>query len=138
MSTTPEDVVAGVLTAFVKSKGPVIEMDIPKLSQEIVAAIKRIKAARQGTAQEEIDRSSKEQRVPEDVLDAAADHAIDQASRIIDMCDELPEAGWEFGESVSEKCHSIILSIENFGSVTGGQQKALDNMEEGVSRWFRE
>lgn len=62
--------------------------------------------------------------------------AIEQCERIIDMTDELPEAGWDFGESVAEKCRDIWKNIEKHNRVTEGQQDALDNMEDGVSRWF--
>ena len=70
-------------------------------------------------------------------VDADAVAAIEQARSIVDAAAELPDAGLEFGESVSEKCREIAENIETHGRVTSGQQEALDNMQEGVAKWFR-
>ena len=67
-----------------------------------------------------------------------ADDAIEQANNIIEMTGDLPEAGYDFGESVAEKCRSFIEDIERTRRVTPAQQTALDNMESGVCRWFRD
>ena len=56
---------------------------------------------------------------------------------IIDLIDELPERAYEFAESVGEKVRSIMETIEESGRVTEGQITALENIESGVSRWFR-
>ena len=62
--------------------------------------------------------------------------AIEQCERIVAMCEDLPEAGEDFGLSVSEKTSDIWKTIEATRRVTRGQQEALDNMEEGVNRWL--
>lgn len=67
-----------------------------------------------------------------------ADDAIEQANNIIEMTGDLPEAGYDFGESVAEKCRSMIENLERTRRVTPAQKTALDNMEAGVCRWFRD
>lgn len=69
---------------------------------------------------------------------SSADDAIEQANRIIEMTQDLPAPGWDFGESVAEKCRSFIETIENSRRVSPAQQQALDNMESGVQAWFRD
>ena len=64
--------------------------------------------------------------------------AIEQAERIIGMAAGLPDAGSDFGESVAEKCRSIIDWINDRGEVTRSQEESLDNMENGISRWFHD
>uniref|UniRef100_A0A6M3KVP7 Uncharacterized protein n=1 Tax=viral metagenome TaxID=1070528 RepID=A0A6M3KVP7_9ZZZZ len=66
------------------------------------------------------------------------DEALDQATLIIARTEDLPEAGWTFGESVAEKCREISANIERHRRVTPGQQEALDNMEAGVEAWFHD
>jgi len=69
---------------------------------------------------------------------AAADvkEALDMAAEIEELAGELPEAGSEFGESVSEKASEIAANIRTHNRCTESQFEALDNMLAGVQRWF--
>lgn len=62
---------------------------------------------------------------------------LGQCEVIVEMIEDLPPAGWDFGESVAEKVHGIAETIEETGLVTDGQQNALDNMEAGIEAWMR-
>lgn len=74
---------------------------------------------------------------PEDAVTChEALEAIDQADRILEMIEELPSPGFEFGESVAEKVREIAQNVSRHNRVTSAQQTALDNMESGVSRWL--
>lgn len=64
------------------------------------------------------------------------EEALEQASRIIETTEELPEVGWEFGESVAEQCRSMSRNIERHQRVTERQLETLDNWETGLSKWF--
>jgi hypothetical protein len=63
--------------------------------------------------------------------------AISQCESILASIGELPEPGWEFGESVGEKIRDILETIETRQHVTDGQQTAIDNMETGINAWLR-
>ena len=68
----------------------------------------------------------------------AVHHCLEQCDEILRMCQDLPEAGESFGESVAEKVEGIRDTIAERGFVTSNQKEALDNMEDGVSRWFHD
>lgn len=63
--------------------------------------------------------------------------AVKQALRIIELCAEVPERGEDFAASVAEGADDMMATIEERGDVTAEQQRALDNWEEGVSRWIK-
>lgn len=62
--------------------------------------------------------------------------ALDQADRIVDFIDDLPEAGEAFGLWVSASCRSMARNIERHRRVTDAQLIALDNWESGLAKWF--
>lgn len=64
------------------------------------------------------------------------EEALEQASRIIETTKELPEAGWEFAESVAEQCRSMSNNIERWERVTEKQLETLDNWETGLAKWL--
>lgn len=64
--------------------------------------------------------------------------AIEQCNRILGMCEEMPDAGYDFAQSVHEKTEDIATWIETHKSVTGKMQEALDNMESGLSNWLNQ
>lgn len=53
-----------------------------------------------------------------------------------DRCDEIPERGEDFAESVQAKLESIIETIERTEHVTPAQKQAIENMEHGIERWL--
>lgn len=67
------------------------------------------------------------------------DEALRIAEEIEDLAEspDLPSAGVDFAESVSEKAASIAETIEDTGEVTDAQWNALNNMLAGLRRWFR-
>jgi hypothetical protein len=67
---------------------------------------------------------------------SAATDAIEQCDRILEKCDEVPEEGIDFAESIRGKVRSMRTWIWNNGHVTDKQQTSLDNMESGVDRWL--
>jgi hypothetical protein len=64
--------------------------------------------------------------------------AIGLCEEILDRIDELPEAGWDFGNDIREKVESVKANIETHNRVTDGQQQALENWLDGIERWFHD
>jgi hypothetical protein len=63
-----------------------------------------------------------------------ADQLCDE---ILEMIDEIPERGENFGASVMAKVEDIQKTIKETERVTSGQLTALENMKEGVQKWIR-
>lgn len=133
LGITPEQVIAGVLETAIVSRGPLIRSDVSEIADLIVKSLRRSKAAQQRTAPPSPERPDES---PEDCLSLEAEEAVEQAEHIIEMCDDVPDAGLEFAMSVAEKCTDIAEAIERMGKVTAAMQTALDNMEAGVSKWL--
>lgn len=66
--------------------------------------------------------------------------AISLAEEIIDLSEspDLPSAGIGYAESVADKARDIMESVESENRATGGQIEALENMLDGLQRWFRD
>jgi len=62
---------------------------------------------------------------------------LDLCDTIIGKCEEVPENGEDFAQSVEEKTRDIKATIESSRRVMDGQKTALDNMLSGVERWLR-
>lgn len=62
--------------------------------------------------------------------------ALSIAEEIESLAADLPEAGADFGISVTEKAADIAANIEKHNRVTDGQLAALENMLDGLQRWF--
>tara|TARA_Y100000310_G_scaffold117187_1_gene115936 strand:- start:534 stop:1004 length:471 start_codon:yes stop_codon:yes gene_type:complete len=69
-------------------------------------------------------------------LNPVAEDAYNQCDSILSLIDDIPEAGWDFGDSVKEKVDGIQSTIVLNNWVTDAQQEALDNMQAGVERWL--
>ena len=69
-------------------------------------------------------------------LDASVKEALSIAEEIESMAADLPEEGEDFGESVAEKAADIAANIKSHNRVTDNQLNALENMRDGLSRWF--
>lgn len=70
-------------------------------------------------------------------LSPAVEKILAQCDSILHRIEELPFEGEDFGSSVAEKVEGIRETIEDRGFVTEGQRHAINNMEDGVERWFR-
>ena len=66
------------------------------------------------------------------------EEALALAEEIEDLAGQLPEEGSDFGDSVSEKAADIAANIEAHGRVTDAQYTALENMLDGLQRWFHD
>jgi len=64
--------------------------------------------------------------------------ALEIAEEIESLAGDLPTAGEDFGMSVLEKSADIAATIEERGRVTDGQMEALQNMLDGLQRWFHD
>ena len=66
--------------------------------------------------------------------------AISIAEEIIDLSQhgDLPSNGIDYAESVAEKARSIANSVEENAYATEGQIQALENMLEGLQKWFHD
>ena len=73
-----------------------------------------------------------------DDLSPDVKEALALVEEIESLVEELPDAGEEFGESVLEKASDIAATIEANDRVTDGQMTALENMLDGVQRWFHD
>lgn len=69
---------------------------------------------------------------------ASYDEAKDLIEEIGDLAGSICEAGQSFAESVSGKAADILESVEQFGCATDGQLQALENMLNGLQRWFHD
>lgn len=66
------------------------------------------------------------------------EQAIDLCESILSDLEQLSdvEAAEEFSDSVAEKVNGIKETIERRQDVTANQERALNNMNEGVQRWL--
>lgn len=69
--------------------------------------------------------------------------ARDQALAIQELIEEdvpdwAKDKAGDFFDDIWEKCHDVAETIERTMSVTQRQQQALNNWEDGVSRWIRD
>lgn len=62
--------------------------------------------------------------------------ALTEIGDIMDQIDDLPDQAQDFGGSVRETLQSIYDWIEENEHVTEAQEEAVDNISNGVSRWF--
>lgn len=64
--------------------------------------------------------------------------AVDLCESILSDLEQLSdvEAAEEFSDSVTEKVKGIQETIERRQDVTANQERALNNMNEGVQRWL--
>lgn len=82
------------------------------------------------------DAGKKRKPTGDDAMALRVQEATDLVSSILEGCDEIPERGEEFAESVREKAADIGNTIEERQFVTDSQLRALENMLAGVNRWI--
>lgn len=73
-----------------------------------------------------------QERVPE------VKQASTLAEEICDLAEEVPAAGTDFAESVSETARDIAANVETHNRATDSQLNALENMLHGLQRWFHD
>ena len=66
------------------------------------------------------------------------ERAADLIEEIEGLVEELPERAENFGMGVSETARDIAIQIEEEDRVTKKQLMALENMLEGLRRWFHD
>lgn len=73
---------------------------------------------------------------------ASGDSSVGEAQDLIEsiegMAGEICEAGRDFAEDVLAKAKSIGESVDRGGHATERQIEALENMVDGLSRWFHD
>jgi len=69
---------------------------------------------------------------------AEVSEVLSAAEEIQELADDIPPGGEEFALSVSEKAADIVATIERTGYATAGQLEALENMLDGLQRWFHD
>ena len=62
--------------------------------------------------------------------------ALSLADQIEDLAGEVSEEGEDFAISVAEKAADIAANIATHDRVTDAQFTALENMLDGLQRWF--
>ena len=67
---------------------------------------------------------------------AFVDDAISRLEDVVSMCDDIPEAGEEFAESVREGAVGMMADITAKKRVTAKQDVTIDNWRSGLSRWL--
>lgn len=84
--------------------------------------------------QEESQPQAEKQRImPQSYLEAS--ELIDSIGT---LADDICDNGRDFAESVVERAESIGESVERAGCATDNQLAALQNMKEGLERWFHD
>ncbi|MEN6507135.1 MAG: hypothetical protein ABFD92_21575 [Planctomycetaceae bacterium] len=73
-----------------------------------------------------------------DPQDEDVQAALELAEEIEELASEVPEEGEDFAASVTEKARDIAANIERHNRVTDKQYAALENMLEGLQRWFND
>lgn len=68
---------------------------------------------------------------------------IEFCEEIVELIDdEIPDYAWkkapEFFEDVRDKVVDVQETIERTGQVSEGQERALNNWKDGVSRWIHD
>lgn len=63
-------------------------------------------------------------------------YAIEVAEEIEDLAANAPDEANDFAISISEKAADIAANIEKHGRATAAQVVALENMLDGIQRWF--
>jgi len=66
------------------------------------------------------------------------ERATDLIKEIEGLVEELPERAEDFGMSVQETANDIAVHIEETSHVTKKQITALENMLDGLQRWFHD
>ncbi len=64
--------------------------------------------------------------------------ALATARDVLGLCEDVPEAGQEYAESVYEKVSSIMETISSKERVTDRQLEAMQNMRAGLEKWIEE
>jgi len=66
------------------------------------------------------------------------ERALATVEQICDLVDsgDIPEAGWEFAESIADRARSIGETIESKQFATENQIEALSNMLDALGRWI--
>jgi len=64
--------------------------------------------------------------------------ALELISEIEQLVEDLPERAEDFGMSVQETANDIAVHIEETSHVTKKQITALENMLDGLQRWFHD
>lgn len=63
--------------------------------------------------------------------------AVEELQSIISLCEDVPDRGADFAESVADGCRDMIETVERMGFVTEKQLTAIENWRAGVERWVR-
>lgn len=64
--------------------------------------------------------------------------ALATARDVLGLCEDVPEAGQEYAESVYDTVSSIMETISSKERVTDRQIMALENMKAGLVRWIED
>jgi len=65
------------------------------------------------------------------------EHFIEDAEKLIDTLDDLPERAEDFADGVREKLESMVEWARENAHVTEKMWNALYRMQDGVARWQR-
>ena len=65
-----------------------------------------------------------------------ANQAEELTYRIQTLCDDIPDNGINFAESISNKTDKILSTILKYNICTDQQARALTNMYNGLLKWF--
>jgi len=120
-----ESVIEKTLSSFLTTDGPMILHDVPKVMGKIRKAVEEVE-----------DTELKKKSVKPLALAPDVGKTIEQAEKIIELTEDLPDKAMEFGESVADRCQGIAGTLEVSNRVTKAQQEALDNMEAAVRKWL--
>lgn len=119
-----------------KMLSPLAKKAVAKLLHDRYADRLHLPCSPAGIAAENVRKDELRKERGEAAL-RAVELAIEQAKRIIELCEELPDRAEPFRSNVAEACEDMLQTIKSRWDVTDAQQTALDNWEEGVGRWIR-
>lgn len=76
-------------------------------------------------------------------MSLSKDEGVELCEEIVALIDdEIPDYAWnkapEFFEDVRDGVMEVQGTIERTGRVSEGQEKALNNWKDGVSRWIHD
>jgi len=64
------------------------------------------------------------------------DEFVEECSEVLDDLEDIPDAGYDFAESVEEKVRGMQAFAEDSHRVTSRMETALQNIRGGVERWL--
>jgi hypothetical protein len=75
---------------------------------------------------------------PQQKAATPVEEALERLAEIVDLCEQVPDRGAEFAESVAGGARSMAETIDRTQKVTEEQNRAIQNWDAGVRAWLKD